>query len=259
MQESAAANAGEMSTLADAARAHAVFATTHWSVVLGAGETGSAQAAAALEQLCRAYWYPLYAFVRRRGYTSADAQDLTQSFFARLLERGSLRNIQREGGRFRSFLLTALNHFLLDEWDKARAGKRGGGRAILSLDEQEADGRYRLEPADVSSADKLFERRWALTVLESALDKLRAECAAGGKAQLFELLHARLTDDVPDGAYDGLAAQLNLAPGTVAVTLHRLRKRYREFVRAEVANTVATPSEVDEEMRALKAALSGSD
>lgn len=256
MHGSPAAKAGDTSTLADGERSQAVFATTHWTVVLAAGETVSPEAAAALEQLCRVYWYPLYAFVRRRGYSAADAQDLTQAFFARLLERRSLRDVQREGGRFRSFLLTSLNHFLLDEWDKARAAKRGGGRAILSLDEQEADGRYRLEPADGLSADKLFARRWAITVLEAALDKLRAECAADGKTQLFELLHPLLTEAVPDGAYEPLAAQLNLAPGTAAVTLHRLRKRYREFVRAEVANTVATPSEVDEEMRALKAALS---
>jgi DNA-directed RNA polymerase specialized sigma24 family protein len=232
------------------------FATTHWSVVLAAGATTSPQAAAALEQLCRTYWYPLYAFVRRRGYSEADAQDLTQSFFARLLQRRDLRRVGRDGGRFRSYLLTSLTHFLRDEWDKARAAKRGGGREVFSLDAQEADSRYKLEPADGLSADKLFARRWALTTLEGALDCLRDEFAAEGKTRQWELLHPLLAEETPDGAYERLGAELNLAPGTVAVALCRLRKRYRELVRAEVARTVASPAEVDEEMRALLAALS---
>ena len=180
------------------------FVTTHWSLVLAAGAGSSPQAAAALEELCRAYWYPLYAYVRRRGYAAPDAQDLTQAFFARLLERRTFAGIEREGGRFRSFLLTALSRFLRDEWEKLHAEKRGGGRVVLSLDEQDADERYRLEPADDLSADKLFARRWALTVLEAALEKLRAECASDGKARQFELLAPFLTDDVPDGAYEGL-------------------------------------------------------
>jgi RNA polymerase sigma factor (sigma-70 family) len=240
-----------------AAAGAARFATTHWSVVLAAGGSTSPQAAAALEQLCRSYWYPLYAFVRRRGHAEPDAQDLTQAFFARLLERRDLRRVGRDGGRFRSYLLTSLTHFLRDEWDKARAAKRGGGREIFSLDAQEADSRYRLEPADGSGADKLFARRWALTTLEGALDRLRDECAAEGKTRQWELLHPLLAEDVPAGTYDSLAAELNLAPGTVSVTLHRLRKRYRELVRAEVSRTISNPAEVDEEMRALLAALRG--
>lgn len=233
------------------------FVTTHWSVVLVAGEGSSPQAAAALEELCRAYWYPLYAYVRRRGYAAHDAQDLTQAFFARLLERRTFAGIEREGGRFRSFLLTALSRFLRDEWEKLRAEKRGGGRIVLSLDEQDADERYRVEPADELSADKLFARRWAMTVLEAALEKLRVECARDGKARQFELLAPLLTDDVPDGAYEDLGRELQLAPGTVSVTLHRLRKRYREVVRAEVASTVANPADVEAELRALLAALRG--
>ena len=225
--------------------------------MLAAGQGSSPQAAAALEELCRAYWYPLYAYVRRRGYAAHDAQDLTQAFFARLLERRTFAGIEREGGRFRSFLLTALSRFLRDEWEKLRAEKRGGGRSIVSFDEHDADERYRIEPVDELSADKLFERRWALAVLETALEKLRAECTRDGKAQLFESLAKFLTDDVPDGAYDGLGRQLGLAPGTVSVTLHRLRKRYRELVRAEVAGTVATPADVEGELRALMAALGG--
>jgi RNA polymerase sigma factor (sigma-70 family) len=233
------------------------FATTHWSVVLAAGGSTSPQASAALEQLCRTYWYPLYAFLRRRGYTEPDAQDLTQAFFARLLERRDLRRVGREGGRFRSYLLTSLTRFLRDEWDKARAAKRGGGREVFSLDAQEADGRYRLEPPDGSSADKLYARRWALTTLEGALDRLRDECAADGKTRQWELLHPLLAEDVPAGTYDNLAAELSVAPGNVSVMLCRLRKRYRELVRAEVARTVSSPVEVDEEMRALLAALRG--
>ena len=215
------------------------------------------QAAAALEELCRAYWYPLYAYVRRRGYAAHDAQDLTQAFFARLLVRRTFAGIKREGGRFRSFLLTALSRFLRDEWEKLRAEKRGGGRVVLSLDEQDADERYRVEPADELSADKLFARRWALTVLEAALEKLRVECARDGKSRQFELLAPLLTDDLPDGAYEGLGRALQLAPGTVSVTLHRLRKRYREVVRAAVGCTVANPADVETELRALLAALGG--
>ena len=251
MAESAATPAAASSTPVSP------FVTTHWSVVLAAGEGGSPQAAAALEELCRAYWYPLYAYVRRRGYAAHDAQDLTQAFFARLLERRSFAGIEREGGRFRSFLLTALSRFLRDEWEKLRAEKRGGGRAVLSLDEQDADERYRVEPVDDLSADKLFERRWAMAVLEAALEKLRAECAGDGKARHFELLAPLLTDDVPDGAYEGLGQRLHLAPGTVSVTLHRLRKRYRELVRAAVASTVANPADVEAELHALRAALRG--
>ena len=233
------------------------FGTTHWSVVLAAGGTTSPKAAAALEQLCREYWYPLYAFVRRRGYPEADAQDLTQSFFARLLERRALRGVGREGGRFRSYLLTSLNYFLRDEWDKARAAKRGGGKAIFSLDAQEADGRYQFEPADGLTADKLFARRWAVTTLESALERLREECAAEGKLRQWEALHPFIAEETPDGTYDRLGAELGLAPGTVSVTLHRLRQRYRQLVRDEVARTVANPAEVDDEMKALLAALRG--
>src|SRR2546430_9901540 len=164
------------------------FATTHWSVVLAARQQTSPEAGEALESLCRAYWYPLYAFIRRRGYDSHDAQDLTQGFFTRLLEKNYLAQADREKGRFRSFLLAALKHFLSDEQDRARAQKRGGGQALISLDEQTAEGRYRLEPADVMSAEKLFERRWALTLLEQARTRLCDEYVAAGQAEFSDQL-----------------------------------------------------------------------
>ncbi len=228
-----------------------VFATTHWSVVLAAGQSDSPQAAAALEELCRAYWYPLYAYVRRRGAGPEDAQDGTQSFFARLLERDLLSRAAPQRGRFRSFLLTALQNFLADEHDRALAHKRGAGRPLISLDELDGETRYALEPADDVSPDKLFERRWATTVLEQAWTRLAAHYAAEGKADLFREL--RRFNSAQEGApgYAEAAHKLGLPENTVKSLVHRMRQRYRALLRAEIAHTVADPAEIDEEIRYL--------
>ena len=233
------------------------FATTHWSVVLAAGETASPQAAQALEKLCRAYWYPLYAYLRRRGYGEQDAQDLTQGFFARLLERNDLEAVGRQKGKFRSFLLAALNHFLSDEWDRERAQKRGGGQTFISLDDQTAEERYRLEPADELNPEKIYERRWALTLLEQVLRQLEAEFAATGKRQLFEQLKVFLLEDKGVGSYADTAARLEMTEGALRVAVHRLRQRYGELFRDEIAHTVARPEEIEEEVRHLLSVLSG--
>jgi RNA polymerase sigma-70 factor (ECF subfamily) len=233
------------------------FASTHWSVVVAARRRSSPESREALATLCRAYWYPLYAFVRRQGYSAADAQDLTQGFFARLLQKQFLAAVEREKGKFRSFLLAAMKHFLANERDRARAQKRGGG-AIVSLetlDFETAESRYRREPAHNVTAERIFERRWALTLLDRVLDRLVAEYAVAGKALLFEQLKDCLT--APDSArsYAELAATLAMTEGAVKVAVHRLRRRYRELLRDEIAQTVADPREVDDEIRQLFAAL----
>jgi RNA polymerase sigma factor (sigma-70 family) len=233
------------------------FTTTHWSVVLAAGETTSPAAQQALETLCRAYWYPLYAYTRREGYTPHDAQDLTQAFFARLLEKDYLASVQREKGKFRSFLLACLRHFLSDERDRARAQKRGGGQALVSFDEQVAENQYRLEPTDEKSAEKLFDRRWALTVLDQARARLRAEYVRAGKTGFYESL-AVLEAGGPDTpSYAEVAAQLRATESAVKSALYRLRQRYRELVREGIAQTVADPAEIDEEIRYLIAVVGG--
>jgi len=227
------------------------FATTHWSVVLTAGQRDSAHAAAALEKLCRAYWYPLYAYVRRRGYSPEDAEDRTQSFFVRLLEGKLLPHASPQRGRFRSFLLTALQNFLSDEHDRAAALKRGGGQPLISLDSLDGEARYALEPADDVSPDRLFERRWATTVLEGAWTRLEAEYAADGKVDLFREL--RRFNSAHEGApgYAEAAGKLGLPENTVKSLVHRMKRRYRVLLRAEIAHTVADPAEIDEEIRYL--------
>jgi RNA polymerase sigma-70 factor (ECF subfamily) len=234
-----------------------VFATTRWTLVLtAANEPSSPQRRAALEQLCRAYWYPLYAYIRRRGHDAHAAEDLTQGFFARLLERDDLSGLTRDGGKFRSFLLTALNHFLANEYERSRALKRGGGLRLVSLDEPTGEDRYVLEPSHTESPDRLFERQWALALLEQALRGLAEEQAAADREEVFAALRPFLSREPEAGEYAGLAARLGLAPGTLAVQVHRLRERYRQLVRAAVADTVDSPLEVDAEMRHLLAALS---
>jgi RNA polymerase sigma-70 factor (ECF subfamily) len=233
----------------------AAFATTHWSVVLAARESDASQAAAALEKLCRTYWYPLYAYVRRKGYGAEDAQDLTQEFFARLLARNFLNVADRNKGKFRSFLLGSLEHFLAREWTRAHAQKRGGGKAVFSLDELNAENRYLLEPADELTADKIFDRRWATTLLDQAMSRLREECAAGGKGDLFEKAQNYLAGEKGEASYAEIAAALNMSEGAVKVAVHRLRQRYGELVRAEIAQTVAISEEADEELRYLFAVL----
>jgi RNA polymerase sigma-70 factor (ECF subfamily) len=232
-----------------------VFATTHWSVVLKAGENKSPEASAALEELCRVYWFPLYSFVRRKGYDEADAKDLTQGFFARLLSRQDLKAADARKGKFRTFLLTALTYFLANERDFAQAAKRGGGKTFFSLDAVPDEQFHRYEPATDLSPDKLFDLRWATALLEAAIARLRNEMIDDGRAVQFDALKSFLTEEPREGEYDRIAIQLRTRTQGVAVLVHRMRGRYRELVRAEVANTVASPLEVDEEMRHLQAAL----
>ncbi len=231
------------------------FDTTHWSIVSAARDGDLPTAVAALEKLCGAYWYPLYAYIRRKGLSAADAQDVTQEFVCRLIGKNYLESVDRGRGSFRSFLLASINHLLANEWDKARALKRGGGRQILSLDAEEAEGRFVQEPAACDSAEKAFDRRWALTLLDRALARLREEFAREGKLAQFDLLKGFLSDVADDGDYAALAGPLGMEPGGVAVAVHRLRVRYREIVRAEIAQTVANESELKAEMRHLYSVL----
>ena len=235
---------------ADAGR----FEVTRWSIVVAAGAANSECAHKALAHLCSSYWYPLYAFVRRNGRSVEDAQDLTQGFFARLLEKRDLAAVDRDKGKFRSFLLASMKHYLANEWDRARAQKRGGGQRLISLDAESAETRYQLEPADESSAEKIYERRWALALLDQVLGRLRDEFTRDGKERVFDELKSALTGGkIP---YAEIAARLDVKEGAVRTAIHRLRTRYRDIVRAEIAETVASPAEVDAEMQHLFAALS---
>jgi len=227
------------------------FTTTHWSVVIAAGGIESVSSETALATLCQTYWYPLYAYVRRRGYSPEDAKDLTQSYFAGLLEKKYLDRADRERGRFRTFLLSSLENFLNNEWDRASAQKRGGGQRNISWDEQDAEGRYRNEPVDEMTPERVFEKRWAATLLELVLKKMREEFIVSGKAELFEAIKPHLWSEGPATSYSQLAVQLDMTVVAVKVTVHRLRHRYRDLLRAEIAHTVATPGEVDDEIRHL--------
>ena len=231
------------------------FATTRWSLVLAAGQRSSPQSSAALATLCENYWYPLYAYVRRRGHDADEAQDFTQAFFARLLEKNDLAAADPERGRFRSFLLASLKHFLANEWDRNRAQKRGGCRSVLSIDFGTAEERYRAEPAHDLTPEKIFERRWALVLLENVLARLHDESAQAGKADSFDRLKGFLTGEQPAVTYGQLAAELNTSEGALKVAVHRLRRRYRELLRAEIEETVADPQEIDQEIRDLFSAL----
>jgi RNA polymerase sigma factor (sigma-70 family) len=233
-----------------------VFATTHWSVVLAARGGGSRQADDAMGKLCRAYWAPLYAYIRREGHGVPEAQDLTQEFFARLLAKDYLRHLRHQEGKFRSFLLTFLKHFLADERDKADAQKRGGGKTLVSLNDTLAEERYLDEPSSGLSPDQVFERRWAQTVMERALGRLREEYEAGGKAALFEQLKEIQPGEHGEASYAEIGARLGLAEGTIASAVHRLRRRHCDLLREEIAQTVAGPEEVEAEMRNLLAILS---
>jgi RNA polymerase sigma factor (sigma-70 family) len=235
----------------------AQFATTHWSAVVSAGRADSPQSAEALTQLCQAYWFPLYAYVRRRGNAPEDAQDLTQAFFERLIEKNWLADIEPTGGRFRSFLLTAMNRFLANEYDRNRAAKRGGGQPLVSLDTQEAEHRYTLEAATEETPERIFERRWALEVLDHALAQLQIELTRAGKARNFDRLQPFLSQEPATGDYAAAAAELGVTSGAIGVAVHRLRHRYRELVRAEIAATLADPTAVDLELQHLFAALRG--
>jgi RNA polymerase sigma factor (sigma-70 family) len=232
-----------------------VFVTTHWSVVLSAREKDSPQSAAALETLCRAYWYPLYAYVRRQGHSPHDAQDLTQGFFARLLQKDYLKAAAREKGRFRTFLMMALKRFLANEWDRLRAQKRGGGQAVMSLDTESAEERYRIEPAEGATADRIFERRWALTLLDQTMARLREEFTAAGKVEEFAHLKECLTADRGEISYAAVAGKLGQSEATARVAVHRLRKRFRELFREEIAQTVSSAEEIEGEVRYLMGVL----
>jgi RNA polymerase sigma factor (sigma-70 family) len=233
------------------------FATTHWSVVLTAGHDSAPGAREALEQLCRAYWYPLYCYVRRHVGSAADAEDLTQSFFAHLLERNMLAKVSREKGRFRSFLLAALRYFLADEWDKVRARKRGGGCVMISFSEAGAEERYQRESGNELTAEQLYERRWAMAVLERASVRLQEEFAAAGKATLGQVLR-ELQENADEAApYAEVAVRLGIPVNTLKSHVHRYRQRFRELLCEEVAQTVASPTDVADELRRLIAVVSG--
>jgi len=227
------------------------FATTHWSVVLEAGQAGSIEADSALAELCRTYWYPLYAYVRRFGHAPEVAEDLTQEFFARLLEKNYLATADRKRGKFRWFLLTAFKCFLANEHDRATAQKRGGGVPLVALDGLSAEERYGLEPNDPVSPDRLFDLRWALDVLDRARRSLEAEQTAGGRAERFFRLAQYLPGGQPTADYATTGTSLGMSEGSVKQEVHRLKRRYGDLLRAEIGRTVASSEEVDEEIRYL--------
>jgi len=233
------------------------FVTTRWTVILSAGEKSSLQSDQALEDLCRAYWYPLYAYVRRKGQSKEDAEDLTQAFFARFLQRNYLKGLSAESGKFRAFLLASLKHFLANEWDKSQRQKRGGGVEHLSLDWQSADRRYHLDPPDPASPETTFDREWALALLERVIARLRQECVADRKGELFEQAKGFLMLGKNAIPYPEAAKNLKIEEGALRVAVHRLRKRYRELLRDEIAQTLSDPSQVQEELRTLQAVLAG--
>jgi RNA polymerase sigma-70 factor (ECF subfamily) len=228
-----------------------IFATTHWTVVLAAGRRHTPQSDHALEQLCRTYWFPLYAYVRRRGHGKEDAEDSVQAFFARFLEKNYLAGLSAERGRFRAFLLASLKHFLINEWKKSQRLKRGGGEKNLSLDWQTADTQFQVAATNEPSPDKAFDREWALALLAKVIGRLQAECAADGKAKLFEQLKIFLTAGKGAQSHADAAGNLGMDETTVRVAVHRLRKRYRVLLREEISQTLTDASQVDEEMRAL--------
>ena len=256
MSHSTPATPSETNSPEDDVPRHPAFVTTHWSVVLTAAHPDTTRARSALEKLCQTYWYPLYAYVRRRGHSLEDAQDLTQEFFARLLERHWIGRADQQRGRFRSFLLSAMNHFLADEWDKARAQKRGGGLAPLPLEFSVAETRYSHEPVENVTPEQNYERRWAMALLDEVLRRLRLEYEQEGKTELFATLHPCLVGDRTSHPYADLAVKLGVSEGAVKSAVHRLRQRYRQLLRDEIAQTVSEPSEVDEELRHLFVVLS---
>lgn len=227
------------------------FPQTRWSVVLAARGPDDGRATTALDELCRAYWFPLYVYVRRRGASPEDAEDLTQGYFAALIERGYLTQANRERGKLRSFLLTTLKHYLADEWSKAEALKRGAGRAAISLDAADAEERYAMEPVDEASPDRLFDKRWALTLLDNVLAALRADYASTGQTRLFDGLKKFLAWNSASSAYREAAAELGIKENAVRVAVFRLRRRYGDLLRTQVADTVTSPEEVPAELEHL--------
>jgi RNA polymerase sigma-70 factor (ECF subfamily) len=228
-----------------------IFATTHWSVVLAAGQGSAEPAQTALETLCRAYWYPIYVYIRRKGVGADDAQDLTQEFFAQIIAKEHLRRADREKGKFRTFLLSILDYFLAREWNRAHRQKRGGQIAFISLDEQDPEERYKLEPANDETPEKNFLRQWALMTLRQTMNMLEAECQASDKAGLFKEARGILSGERDSGRYAELAKSLGMSEGTARVAVHRLRQRYGQLLREQIAQTVSCPQEVEEELRYL--------
>lgn len=233
------------------------FSTTHWSLVGAAQADTSSETRvrAALEELCRAYWFPLYTFVRGRGYSAAEAEDLTQTFLVRFIETKGFATADRRRGRFRSYLLGSMKHFLANEWHRARRQKRGGGVKFLEWDALAPEARFALEPVQSTNPELDYDREWAVAVISRAKEKLRAECEADGKGALFHTLKGSLSGTEPPR--NESAAHLGMSQGAVKVAIHRLRHRYRELLRNEIATTVTTPAEVEDEMRHLIAVLRG--
>jgi RNA polymerase sigma factor (sigma-70 family) len=231
------------------------FTTTHWSVVLTAREGDAPDAVVALEKLCRTYWPPLYAYIRREGYDATDAEDLTQQFFLRLFERELLQHLRHQRGKFRSFLLTLLKHFLLDERGKSASQKRGGGKAFLSLDETDEHGRYLREPVDHLSPDQVFERRWAQRVFQVALNRLRDEYHGSGRGEFFDLMKDFQPREPGAPSYAEIGERFGMTEAAVKSAVQRLRERQRDILRAEIAHTVTKPEEINQEIRYLLAVL----
>jgi len=235
------------------------FATTRWTLVLAAGHAnGTANARVALEDLCRIYWYPLYAYVRRRGYETHDAEDIVQGFFARLIRLNSISGTEREKGKFRAFLLAGINHYMSDARERNSAAKRDVRKTVF-LDALEAESRYALEPVDHLTPERVFERQWALSLLENVVRRLRGEYEAAGKGALFAGLSFALTGDKSAEPYADLASRLKLSEGALRVSVHRIRQRYRQLLREEIAHTLAEGEDVDSELADLRRVLSGAD
>jgi len=232
-----------------------MFETTRWSIVAAAGGDDSAASRAALAVLCETYWYSLYAYVRRRGADADDARDLTQGFLTSLLDRRHFENLREDRGRFRAFLLASFQNFLAKDAERRKAQKRGGDATILSLSFDDAEGRYRLEPAEPATPQTLYERRWALTVIDRVLGRLRQEWEARKRAAEFDELKDCLLGEVPDGGYSAVAARLGLSETAVRVSVHRLRKKFQAKLKQEIADTVSDPADIDDEIRYLIRAL----
>ncbi len=246
----------DQTTTTSTAANDAWFKTTHWSAVLQANDRHSPQSDAALAALCQTYWYPLYVFVRRQGHSPEDAQDLVQGFFVQVFEKKYFKSADPEKGKFRSFLLTGLKRFMANEWDRARCQKRGGGQKLISLDDKKTESRYLSEPKDEMTPEKAFERRWAMTLLAQVLTLLKAECYADGKGQLFDELEVFLSGENDDNSYSEAGNKLGLSAEALRMSVFRLRKRFRELLRREIANTVDSPAAIEDEIRHLFAALS---